>query len=92
MVDNLYLPFNEFENDGFKYRVFETGVKTEELKWHYDETDRVVEVITSNNWKFQLDNQLPYELKSGDVININKYEYHRIIKGIGPLVIRIKET
>jgi co-chaperonin GroES (HSP10) len=91
MVEELYLPFNEFENEGFKYRVFETGVNSEELKWHYDEKDRVVEVIKSNNWQIQLDNQLPYKLKTGDIININKYEYHRVIKGTDNLIIRFKE-
>lgn len=91
MVNDFALPFNECESEGFKYRVFETNVLLSELKWHYDEKDRVVEVIKSNNWQFQLDNQLPYELMPGDIISIKKHVYHRVIKGNGSLVIKFKE-
>lgn len=91
MVVKNYMPYIEFDNEGFQYRIFETGVDSAELKWHYDERDRAVEIIKSNNWLFQVDNQMPIKLVPGDIINIKKYEYHRVIKGDDSLVVRFKE-
>jgi quercetin dioxygenase-like cupin family protein len=72
-------------------RTFSEDVESEELVWHRDKNDRVVEVIQSNGWKFQMDNELPKTLKSGDVVEIPKETFHRVIKGEGNLIIKINE-
>ena len=72
-------------------RTFSEDVESEELVWHRDKNDRVVEVIQSNGWKFQMDNELPKTLESGNVVEIPKETFHRVIKGEGDLIIKIKE-
>jgi len=39
---------------------------------------------------FQLDNEVPIELKAGDKFKIKKETYHRIIRGNTPLEVNIK--
>ena len=49
----------------------------------------MVEVIESDNWKFQLDNELPTTLVVGEKYLIPEGVYHRIIKGNGDLKVSI---
>jgi quercetin dioxygenase-like cupin family protein len=72
-------------------REFDANIDVSELVWHRDKKDRVVEVVSGNGWKFQLDNHLPVELKEGMVLEIPKETFHRIGKGDTKLVIKIKE-
>ena len=72
-------------------RVFEQDCQSDELVWHRDKKDRTVKVISGVNWKFQHDNELPFVMKIGDKIKINKETYHRIHKGQGKLIIEIEE-
>lgn len=74
-----------------RIRTFDSSVDREELVWHRDRQTRKVTVVESNGWKFQMDNDLPREMKSGDVLHIPKEEYHRVIAGKGRLVIEIRE-
>lgn len=76
---------NKFE------RIFRQHVDESELVWHRDRKDRTVKIIECNGWKFQQDNKLPVELHKGDTINIKAFEYHRILKGAGSLVVEITE-
>jgi quercetin dioxygenase-like cupin family protein len=85
------LPFNQEIQEGYKIRTFNEIVESEELKWHFDDTDREVTIIESKGWGFQLDNELPVVLKEGDKIFIPKGVYHRVLKGDGNLKIKIKE-
>ncbi len=62
-----------------------------ELVWHRDRNDRIVEILESDGWYFQFEDQLPTEMKKGDVLNIPKESYHRIIKGSNDLVVKIYE-
>ena len=93
MSITMSTPYTNIEvNDGgFFYRVFEEDVFDEELIWHRDRKDRDVYVIEANGWKFQFDNELPFELQEGDTLHIRKMDYHRIIRGIGKLVLKIVE-
>lgn len=86
------LPFKQTTNNGIKTRVFNESVDNHELKWHRDENDRIVKVIKSNGWKFQIDNQLPITLKEGSTFKIPSGVFHRVIKGGGDLIIKIKEV
>ena len=61
----------------------------EELKWHFDEEDRTVEILENPNWMFQFDNELPFVMKSP--IFIPKGKWHRVIKGDGNLIVKINK-
>jgi len=72
-------------------RVFEPNVDSEELVWHRDKKDRIVNVVENNGWQLQYDNELPTELKVGFIYYLKKETYHRVLKGKGKLVVEIKE-
>jgi hypothetical protein len=90
-VEESKLPFQEKVKNGIKRRVFNEGVDNHELKWHFDERDRKVKVVKSDGWFLQMDNGLPAQLNEGDIITIPKGVYHRVIKGNGDLIVKIKE-
>jgi hypothetical protein len=85
------LPFEEVKENGIKTRLFKENINNGELKWHFDKQDRKVKVVKSNNWMLQMDNDIPKILKEGQAIFIPKGVYHRVIKGSGDLIVKIKE-
>jgi hypothetical protein len=85
------LPFDQKEKNGIKTRLFKESINSGELKWHFDKQDRKVKVVKSNNWMLQMDNDTPKILKEGQTIFIPKGVYHRVIKGSGDLIVKIKE-
>ena len=85
------VPYQQVTQDNTKIRKFTLEVDSEELVWHRDEKDRYVTILEGKDWEFQLDNELPLELKKGDRIFIPTQTYHRIIKGTTDLVIQIQE-
>ena len=70
-------------------REFSANVDEMDLIWHTDREDRIVHVLEGNKWKFQFDEQLPFEMLDGIDIIIPKGIIHRIIKGSGPLKIKV---
>ena len=72
-----------------KIRIFESGIDSSELHWHRDRENRIVEVLEGNDWKLQLDNQLPIKMEIGKKYFIPEGVYHRTIKGNGDLKIKI---
>ena len=70
-------------------REFTKDVNNEELVWHRDREDRIVEVIEGRGWMLQLDEELPVEMKKGHMYLIPEGTYHRIMKGNSDLKIRI---
>ena len=85
-------PYLDTHSEPHKFvRCFPESVNTEELVWHRDFYNRTVTVIRSNGWKFQADNEIPIELKEGDVFEIEAGKYHRLIKGSGQLLVEINE-
>jgi hypothetical protein len=86
-------PFEEdcltTDSDNFVVRRFKESLNQEELKWHWDEEDRVIHPIHRTDWLFQLDNQLPIQIN--DRITIPKGVWHRIIKGTGDLSIIVEK-
>lgn len=74
-------------------RVFLRDVDDKELVWHRDREDRTVTVIDGVGWQFQFDDSLPVDVKPGDVIEIPKMKFHRIIKNspMENLVLRIEK-
>lgn len=89
MVDKYFdVIINEFN----KYRLFREEVDEQELLWHQDEKDRKVLVLAGKNWEFQFDDELPFRLEEGIVVRIPNHKYHRVIKGVGDLIIKITEN
>jgi hypothetical protein len=58
-----------------------------ELKWHWDEEDRLIEPLAENDWQFQFDNELPVMIYKQ--IFIPTGVIHRVIKGTTELKIKI---
>ena len=84
------LPFNEKIIDDLRERTFEEDVEDEELKWHQDNEDRLVSASHETDWMIQLDNKLPEKLFTDKEIFIPEGVWHRLIKGKGPLKVKIK--
>jgi hypothetical protein len=83
-------PYIEIDKTGIQVtRIFGEDTIVDELVWHRDREDRVIEVLENSDWQFQLDNKLPTELTQGRMLYIPKNTYHRVIKGRGILKVRI---
>ena len=81
-------PFKETRlNDNLYLREFEESVDIDDLEWHRDREDRIVEIIGETDWELQMDNELPKKLKGK--IFISKETWHRVIKGTGELKVKI---
>jgi quercetin dioxygenase-like cupin family protein len=70
-------------------RIFSLDTPEEELVWHRDLEDRVVEILEPTDWKFQYDDDTPRNLSVGLMLYIPKGSYHRVIKGEELLKVRI---
>jgi hypothetical protein len=82
-------PYVDYEKEGDVW-IREFDNDTNELEWHRDETDRLVEVIEGDGWMFQYDNDLPFSINSLNTIFIPKETFHRLHKGKNKLKIKIK--
>ena len=88
-MSNPYIDLKISDNEIFR---FFTGYEDEwDLVWHRDERDRKVVVQEANGWKMQFDNELPFDLKDHDNVYVKSMEYHRLLKGWGPLKLLIQE-
>ena len=86
----MKFPFKEKQiNKQLFLREFSANVDEMDLIWYEDREDRIVHVLEGNKWKFQFDEQLPFEMLDGIDIIIPKGIIHRIIKGDGPLKIKV---
>ena len=89
---NLVNPYIEHKlNNGKILRTFSKDVLTEELVWHRDKNNRIVEVIEGEGWEIQFDDRLPEPLEKGKEYVIPAYTFHRIKRGTTDLVLRIEE-
>jgi len=61
-----------------------------ELFHHTDPYDQVIEVIESDGWFLQYNEEVPVLLNPGRKYFVQEYNWHRIIKGFGPLIIRVE--
>ena len=81
-------PFTEdFIGKNKIIRKFDPKAEDHLFKLHIDPESRIIKATEENDWKFQLDNQLPEKLEVNKSILINKGEYHRLIKGTNKLVL-----
>ena len=87
----MELPFSEKINNGVYIRTFSSDLNENELKWHFDEEDRIVICENDTDWLFQFDNELPITINKNEPIVIQKNIFHRIIKGTNNLKLKIKK-
>lgn len=81
-------PFTEEKiGDNVFIRRFSENSYSDELQWHYDMEDRIIESIGDTDWEFQFDNNLPGKIDG--TIFIPKGIWHRVIKGTGDLTIKL---
>ena len=83
------LPFKEEIKNSWYHRTFSGNLLEDELKWHWDDEDRLVVPIHENDWMIQLDDELPKKINES--IFIEKGMMHRLIKGTGDLELKIKK-
>ena len=84
-------PFQQVEQNGKLIRKFSPEVDEEELKWHQDQSDRVVTILNDGGWSFQMEDQLPVKLSEASQIHLPKFVWHRVIKGPDQLIVEIEE-
>lgn len=73
-------------------RVFDISKTTsDEYVWHRDVNNRVIRVLNGEGWKFQFDNELPFDINKDDEFFVPRMVYHRIIPGKTSLRIKIDE-
>ncbi len=82
-------PYTEKCIDGWFYRTFTEETAKQEMVWHRDREDRIIEPVEDTNWLSQMENQLPIPIK--EQIFVPMGSWHRAIKGSGELKIRIKK-
>jgi len=87
----MEFPFEQEIKNGKIIRTFLTNVDSEELKWHQDLKDRKVKILESGGWYFQIENALPNKLVDGQILEIPKFVWHRVIKGNSTLIVEIEE-
>ena len=86
-------PFTEQQLDTKLFlREFPADVDEMDLIWHADKENRIITVLEGNGWKFQFDEELPIEMTDGLSISIFEGRIHRIIKGEGPLKIKLQKN
>ena len=85
------LPFIEIISEGYHIRTFYSDLSETELKWHWDNEDRIVICEHDTDWMFQFDNDLPFKILKNTKIFIPEGLYHRIIKGNGDLTVKVKK-
>jgi hypothetical protein len=83
-------PFLEEKIDENVYiRTFHNDTTSEELIWHRDREDRIIEAIGNSDWLIQLDNELPKKIT--EPVFIPNGVYHRLIKGNGDLRLKLQK-
>jgi len=75
------------ETSEYIIREFSEDIDPKELLWHRDREDRKVVSVGLTDWQVQLDDHLPISLNNS--IFIKKYQWHRVIKGTGMLIVKI---
>ena len=84
----MEFPFKETHlQDNLYLREFEENVDIDDLEWHRDRENRIVEIIGETDWELQMDNQLPQRM-TGKIF-IPKEVWHRVIKGTNELKVKI---
>lgn len=83
------LPFKERVDGNVHVRKFSSDVNDDELVWHRDKEDRIIEIVQNDGWLFQYDNELPFIMEES--FFVPKNTFHRVIKGDGDLIVKVKK-
>jgi hypothetical protein len=83
----MQYPFTELKEQDYYIREFPQEVPEEELVWHRDREDRIVEPLHTTDWKLQIDDELPVIIDKP--IFIKRDIFHRLIKGTDNLKIKV---
>jgi len=83
----MQYPFTELKEQDYYIREFSQEVPEEELVWHRDREDRIVEPLHTTDWKIQIDDELPAIIDKP--IFIKRDIFHRLIKGTDNLKIKV---
>lgn len=83
------LPFKERVDGNVHVRKFSSDVNDDELVWHRDKEDRIIEIVQNDGWLFQYDNELPFIMEES--FFVPKNTFHRVIKGNGDLIVKVKK-
>lgn len=76
-------------HDELGIRTFYVDADDSDYVWHRDYDKRLIEIVAGDGWQFQWEGALPWLLKPGMKFTIDAHEYHRLIKGVNDLKIRI---
>lgn len=84
------LPFQQIElAENRVIRTFDSDVSESELKWHWDEEDRLIKILNKPDWLLQIDNAFPVALEENQLHYIREGVWHRLIKGATNLIVEI---
>jgi hypothetical protein len=82
------LPFLEKYIEGEEFiRVFSQDSESEDMVWHRDLEDRIIESFDQTDWMIQIENRIPEKISNS--IEIKSGVWHRLIKGSGDLTLKI---
>lgn len=84
-------PYTEIIGSGCIIRAFDSDVDEQDLVWHRDYHTRLITIDHANGWQFQFENELPFKLVDGMIFLVERETYHRLIKGTGQLILKIRE-
>ena len=86
-------PYTDDFVDNCWIRTFDVcSTDTSEYIWHRDLNSRKITILEGEGWQFQLDNEMPKQINSCDVIFVPKMAYHRLLRGHTNLKIWIEEV
>lgn len=72
-------------------RTFTSLINCKDIVLDSNKKDNQILAVSGNGWKLQIDDQNPVELSPENNYFIPKETFHRIIKGNGDLILKIKE-
>jgi len=85
-------PFDEHKvGPNLFVRTFDPSTDPYEFVWHRDREDRFIRVLEGGGWKFQFEDDLPFELEKEDHVYITTGVYHRVIPGDSVLEILVEK-
>lgn len=87
----MSVPYIDEVHPDHTIRVFDSSLDPEEFYWHRDMKDRQITAVSGEGWAIQHDNELPVLLEKDKNYSIKKESWHRILKGDGDLILKIKE-
>lgn len=92
LVGKIALPFEELKlNESVSIRKFSETVLESDLVWHRDKEPRKITVLEDTSWSIELDGHAPLILEKNEEFFIPKGQFHRVIKGSGPFVVKVEK-